>query len=553
MIDVVEILQHWHAGRPKLLLSASLGVDPKTVRKYVAPAEAEGIRPGDGLVLDRAGWAGKVAQWFPELVDAHARSSTWPVLEARRELIGSMLATNTLATVHQRLRDEHALTVSVTSLRRYVWDVFPDYRGGPTPTPLRPPVPPGEAQIDYGYLGRWVDPLANKVRRVWAFVIVLACSRHMFVRPVLRMDQASWVAAHVAAWAYFGSVPDRLVIDNLKTGVIKPDLYDPKLNRAYAEMAEHYGCLIDPARAEKPRDKPRVERMMPYLRDSYWRGRTFGSVADMQAHAVQWCTTIAGTRAHRSLDGAQPLAMFETVEAPALLPLPAAPFELVRWLAPKVAPDCHISVDRVLYSVPWAHIGEQVDARVGDRLVEVFAAGELVKTWPRAERGRHTDYNDYPPEKIAFFMRTPVWCRSRADSLGEHVAELIAGLLADKALHHLRAAQGIIGLADKYGPDRLDAACRRALEAGDPAYRTVRGILAVGADQQASADPAGAASAATPAHLHGPHDLFAHLDTDDDTGQDTGGQDTGGGHDDDADDGGGVGVAACGEDSAVGA
>jgi len=83
MIDVVEILQHWHAGRPKLLLSASLGVDPKTVRKYVAPAEAEGIRPGDGLVLDRAGWAAKVAQWFPELVDAHARSSTWPVLEAR--------------------------------------------------------------------------------------------------------------------------------------------------------------------------------------------------------------------------------------------------------------------------------------------------------------------------------------------------------------------------------------------------------------------------------------------------------------------------------------
>src|SRR5664279_4470976 len=88
--------------------------------------------------------------------------------------------------------------------------------------------------------------------------------------------------------------------------------------------------------------------MMPYVRDSYWRGRTFGSVADMQARAVQWCTDIAGTRAHRSLDGAQPLAIFQTVEAPALRPLPAAPFELVRWLAPKVAPDCHISVDRVL-------------------------------------------------------------------------------------------------------------------------------------------------------------------------------------------------------------
>ena len=110
MIDVVEILQHWHAGRPKLVLSASLGVDPKTVRKYVAPAEAEGIRPGDGLVLDRAGWAAKVAVWFPELVDARARSTTWPLLEAKHELIGAMLETNTLATVHQRLRDEHGVT-----------------------------------------------------------------------------------------------------------------------------------------------------------------------------------------------------------------------------------------------------------------------------------------------------------------------------------------------------------------------------------------------------------------------------------------------------------
>ncbi|MGH3857108.1 MAG: hypothetical protein ACRDR6_27225, partial [Pseudonocardiaceae bacterium] len=143
MIDVVEVLQHWHVGRPKLVLSASLGVDPKTVRKYVAPAGAEGIVPGDGLVLDRAGWAARVAVWFPELTDARARSATWPVLEARRELIESMLATNTVATVHQRLRDEHDVRVSVTSLRRYVWQTLPDRRCGAQPTVLRPDVQAG--------------------------------------------------------------------------------------------------------------------------------------------------------------------------------------------------------------------------------------------------------------------------------------------------------------------------------------------------------------------------------------------------------------------------
>ena len=520
MIDVVEILQHWHAGRPKLVLAASLGVDPKTVRKYVAPAEAEGIRPNDGLVLDRAGWTAKVTGWFPELVDARARSSTWPMLEARRELITKMLETNTVATVHQRLHDEHDLRVSVTSLRRYVWQAFPDRRRRAA-TPLRPLVPPGaEAQIDYGYLGRWLDPVGNRIRRVWAFVVVLACSRHMFLRPVLSMDQSSWVAAHTAAWEFFGGAPRRLVTDNLKTGVIKADLYDPKLNRAYAEMAAHYDCLIDPARASKPKDKPRVERMMPYLRDSFWRGRSFASVNDMQIRAVDWSLHVAGTRPHRSLDGAQPRVVFGAVEAPALLPLPAAPFELARWLSPKVGPDCHVVVDRVLYSVPWRHIGERVDARVTDMVVQVYARGELIKTWPRATRGRCTDPADYPPEKVAFFMRTPVWCRNQAEGLGEHVAELVGGLLADHTLHHLRAAQGILGLAERYGADRLDAACRRAVAVGDPSYRTVKGILAVGADQApppSAADPADTASAVTPAHLHGPDRLFAHLGKNDDT------------------------------------
>ncbi len=218
MIDVVEILQHWHAGRPKTVVAVSLGVDVKTVRQYVAPAEAEGIAPGDGLVCDRAGWAVRVAAWFPELVDAQARSRTWPVLEDRRSLIETMIGTNTLATVHQRLRDEHGLTVSESSLRRYVDLSFPDRRAAARVTVLRGDVPVGEAQIDYGYLGSWVDPVGGRLRRVQAFVVVLACSRHMFVQPVLTVDQASWTASHVAAWEFFGGVAVRLVSDNLKTG-----------------------------------------------------------------------------------------------------------------------------------------------------------------------------------------------------------------------------------------------------------------------------------------------------------------------------------------------
>jgi Integrase core domain len=130
---------------------------------------------------------------------------------------------------------------------------------------LRPgPVQPGsEAQIDDGRLGVWTDPATGRRHTVRAFVMVLACSRYMFVRPVLRMDQEAWTRCHVEAFAFFNGVPARLVPDNLKTGVDKPDLYDPQINRSYAELAAHDGTLVDPARAFKPKDKPRVERPMP--------------------------------------------------------------------------------------------------------------------------------------------------------------------------------------------------------------------------------------------------------------------------------------------------
>jgi transposase len=220
---------------------------------------------------------------------------------------------------------------------------------------LRENVEPGsEAQIDYGFLGQWINPATGKRHRIWAFVMVLPASRHMFVRPVAHMDQHAWTEAHAEAFRFFGGVPRRLVPDNLKTGVDKPDLYDPQINKSYAELASYYGTLVDPARASKPKDKPRVERPMPYVRDSYWSGRTFTSLEHMQSEALLWARNVAGQRQCRPLDGAKPLSVFEAVEAEALLPLPTEPFVLARWSKATVGPDIHIKVGRTLYSVPWS-------------------------------------------------------------------------------------------------------------------------------------------------------------------------------------------------------
>ncbi|MGH8920624.1 MAG: IS21 family transposase, partial [Actinomycetes bacterium] len=347
-------------------------------------------------------------------VDTSLRQVSWPAIEAHRDYINEQLKHGvTAATIHQRLRDEHGLEASVASLRRWVRANLPEEARRDQVRVLRPDeVEPGaEAQVDYGKLGMWWDPEVGRRRAVWAFVMVLACSRHMFVRPVLTMDQQAWTQAHVGAFAFFQGAPARLVPDNLKTGVDRPDLYDPRLNRSFGELAQHYDVLIDPARSRKPRDKPRVERPMPYVRDSLWRGREFASLAAMQDEALRWCVEVAGIRACRPLDGAAPGAVFAAVEQAALRPLPATAFELASWSRPKVGPDIHIKVGKTLYSVPWRLIGQHVDARATAHTVQVFHEGALVKTHISKPRGKQTDNADYPPEKIAFHMRTPTWCR----------------------------------------------------------------------------------------------------------------------------------------------
>ncbi|HEV8626777.1 MAG TPA: IS21 family transposase [Acidimicrobiia bacterium] len=508
VIDLIEIYTHWHAGRRKVEVARSLGVDPKTVRKYVAPAETAGIVPG-GPPLTKDEWAARIREWFPELVTPQLRSRTFAEIDRHHGAIKQGLKTNTATTVWQRLRDEAGLTASITSFRRYLWLVFPDEVARAHVTVLRDDPPPGEeAQVDYGFLGRWFDPVAQRLRRVWAFVLVLAHSRHMFVWPVLRMDQRAWVEAHVVAFEFLGGCPTRIVLDNLRAGVTRPDLYDPKLNRAYAELGHHYGVILDPARAGKPRDKARCERQMPFVRDSFFAGRDFADLAAMREAAATWCREVAGRRQHRSLDGTAPLIVFEAVETQALLPLPGHPFELAGWSCPKVGPDTHAKVGRAFYSVPWRLIGRQLDARETDRTVEFFADGELVKTHVRIERGRQTDWGDYPPEKVAFLMRTPAWCRKKAAEVGSGAAELVEGLLAVNALHRLRQAQALLGLADRHPPSRVDAACRLAISVGDPCYRTVKGILAAGTEQVATPPAEGGAGRTTAAHLHGPAQLF---------------------------------------------
>lgn len=510
VVDLLELFTHWEAGRSQSQIADSLNLDRKTVRKYTAPLVQRGLVPGGPPVGEQV-WEQRIAQWFPQVVDRRLRQVTWPQIEAHRDYIVEQLGEGvTVATISQRLTDEHGLIASESSVRRWMNANLTEQVARHRASPPRPPVEPGsEAQIDYGALGSWVDPATDRRRTLWAFVMVLACSRLMFVHPVLRLDQTSWCASHVLAFEYFQGCVARLVPDNLKTGVDRPDLYDPRMNRAYAELASHYGVLPDPARVRKPKDKARVERAMPYVRDSFWRGRTFTSLQQIQQAAVVWCDEVANVRKHRSLDGATPRSVFDAVEAPALQPLPRNEFVLATWSVGKVGVDCHLKVGPALYSVPWRLIGQQLHARTAGGTVQILHENKVVATHIRLPRGRATDFEHYPPEKIAFHMRNPTWCRNEASKIGPATAAVIDELMEHTAIHRLRSAQGIIGLAGRpgIGPDRLEAACARALAVGDPRYRTIKGILAVHAETP-PAEPTAGAAADTPAFLRGPEQLL---------------------------------------------
>lgn len=509
MRDAAEILEHWQAERSMRAIASSLAVDRDTVRKYVRVAQAQGYRPGPGGGPPQ-GWRAWVAENFPGLTERGRWAPTWAELEGFREEIVAGLRETCAATVWQRLRDEEGLRASYNSFRRYVKRRMPGAGKQTRITVRREDPPPGEeAQVDFGYLGLWRDPLTGKARRVWMFAMELSFSRYPYARAFFSQDQKAWQEGHIKAMEFYGGVPGRVVLDNLKAGVLKPDLYDPRFNRGYEELARHYGFLIDPARAGKARDKARVERLIPYIRSSFWKGREFPDPEEINPGLEQWCRKVAGMRVHGTTRQ-RPLEVFLALEKPALKPLPREPFEMATWYRAKLGDDCHVYVAGGGYSVPHQYRGEVLDVRMTDTLVQCFLDHELVKTHCRVAKGkRSTDWNDYPPDKGAFFSRTPEWCRARAAQMGEAVVDVVEGLLQDHLLHHLRQVHGILRLGDKYGPARLNAACTRALAYEDPRYRTIKNILEKGLDRDMLvATPAPAVAGA---FLRGPGELFAPI------------------------------------------
>ena len=337
------------------------------------------------------------------------------------------------------------------------------------------------------------DPKTGAVHRASLFVCALGASSYTYAEATWGQDTRSFVVAHVHAFAFFGGVPQMLVPDQLKAGVIEASRYEPEIQRTYLEMAEHYGCVILPARPKKPRDKAKAEAAVQLVQRwivAALRNRTFFSLEEAN-EAIRECLERLNRRPFQKIEGSR-RSRFEELDRPALLPLPSQPYTVATWKTTRVNIDYHVQVDKNLYSVPYTLARQEVEVRLTDTTVEVFHRGQRVAAHRRLYgKGKYTTEASHCP---ASHRRHMEWSPSRlvawAKSIGPETARLVETILADRPHPEqgYRSCLGLMSLARRYPADRVEQACARAVAIGARSYRSVKSILEKGLDRQTTAD-----------------------------------------------------------------
>jgi len=316
MNEIVEIIYQWHQGNTIKGIKRSLKSDRKTIRKYIDMAQQLGVSREERFPDEQELIKGlRLLSRSPSLYETPAIDSIHPY----RDQIKHWLEHKdmTAKQIWRLLKEENELSVGYSTVKRYLGREFGF--GSPKAT-VRIETPPGQqAQVDFGYAGLMYDPVIGRKRKAWAFIMTLSYSRHRFVRFVFTMDSATWIDCHIRALQYFQGVPATIVRDNLKPGVIKPDIYDPTLNFAYADLERHYGFVADPAKVGSPKLKGKVERVVPVVRKHLLAGRCFKDIFETNQRALSWAKNEIGQEIHGTTKR-KPYPAFLEEEKPFLRP-----------------------------------------------------------------------------------------------------------------------------------------------------------------------------------------------------------------------------------------
>lgn len=508
-MDIEQVIRRWSAGERIRAIARATALDRNTVRRLIRLAEETGLKIGETANEQQVG---QIRQAVGRPGAPSQPSKAERQLQVHRARIEKWLKEDRLllTKIHELLIRE-GVTATYTALYRFARK-FCDFGSGPSVTVRRQESMPGEvAEVDFGRLGLFQELGSSRPRVLWAFIMTLNYSRLSCVVPTFGQDLKSVIECFEKAFEFFAGCPKRIVLDNFKAGVDTADRYTPRFNKTFLEYASYRGFLPDAARPRHPKDKPIVENSVRYARERFWKGETFVDVEDVWRRAQHWCREVAGRRIHGTTR-AVPVEVFEKEERATMIPLNGGRFDTPEWAQCKVHPDHHIRFGLASYSVPTRWLGCQMDVR-GDRsLVRIYNRGELIKTHPRKLPGkRSTDFTDYPDHRAPYAMRWPDHYRKKAADLGEYAGEFAAKLLEGEfPWSRLRQAQKLLTLAERYGSDRLNAACARALRFELIDVYGVERILRQALDQEALPDVLPGKPQELPLKFLRPGDHFSH-------------------------------------------
>lgn len=462
VVQVREVLRRWLAGQGERPAARGADVDRKTARRYIAAGVQAGLeRNGDESQLTDE-LVGQVCEAVrPCRPDGHGLA--WQSLTKEEKPIKDWVEDGlNVKKVHDLLA-RRGVHVPYRTLVRFATERCGAGRKGLT-VAVADPEPGKELQVDFGRMG--LLPAGPRKKVCYALVFTACFSRHCFVWLTFSQTTEEVVKGFEAAWEYFEGVFPIVIPDNLSPVVTKADPVAPRFNDTFIEYAQSRGFWVDPARAGHPKDKPKVERAVQYVRGSFFAGEDFSSLDDAQRRALRWCTETAGMRVHGTTQ-LRPIEAFRATEAALLSPAPSKPYDTPIWAQPKVHRDFHCEVARSLYSVPYTLVGKYLRARADAKTVKFYLDGQLVKAHPRVAPGRRsTDAADFPPGKEVYGMRDLEALRRKVASAGPAVGEYAAALLGHPLpWTKMRQVYRLVGLVKKWGPERVEAACAKALEA----------------------------------------------------------------------------------------
>jgi transposase len=475
--QVQEIVHRLRSGQSERGIVRDLGCARDTVRRYARVARESGFLAETADLPTLAEIESACAEIS---VRRHSNVST---IEAFRPVVEALVMSGKEGVaIHRRLCKAYGFTGSYSAVRRFI-----NQLKAPLIEPIvRIETGPGEqAQVDFGTVGKMWDPVTKRLRTAYCFVMTVCWSRHMYVRFVFDQQISTWLECHRLAFEAIGGVVEQIVIDNLKSAVIRASIVDPILGVPYTRFARHYGFLVHPCRPGTPEHKGKVESGVHYVKRNFIASEDLFDIQDANEKVARWVQEEAGIRCHGTTHE-QPLVRFNAVEKALLRPLPELPFDLEAVVPAKLHRDCHVQVKGVYYSAPYRLIGKTLDVFLHHNSVQIFDGVLLVTTHERSRRRgtRITRPEHYPADKSLYMTRTRSWCRDRAYRIGPSCLKVVEQLLADGPLDRLRAIQGIVGLADRYSYERVDAACSRAAYYGDISCRRIKAILEAGTDQQ---------------------------------------------------------------------